>query len=112
MHFINVDLPAPDFPVNPTISPSSISNDTSSSARIFLPPRTCSVNSLCSASTSRIRAMRRLLQERADQQLRVRMLRVLEDLIGQAALDDVAVLQHDGAVGQHPDDAEVVGHHD
>src|SRR5215510_2180816 len=98
MHFISVDLPAPDVPVNPTISPCSIANETPSSARMVFPPCTCSVNSLCSSSTARMSGIERRShgsEKRADEQLGVGVLRVLQNLIGQSALDDVAVLEDD-----------------
>src|SRR5215510_2325862 len=108
MHFIRVDLPAPDRPVRPTISPSSMSNETPSSARTFLPPRTCRVKSLCRSSTSRILGIPSSSEQRTDQQLRVGVLRVLQDLIGQAVFDQVTVLEDKRAVGEHADDAEIV----
>src|SRR5262245_50951755 len=110
MHFMSVDFPAPDLPVRPTISPSSMSNDTLSSARIVLPSRMWRVKSLCRSSTSRMVDISSgsSLQKGTDQQLGVGMLRVLENLIGQAALDDVTVFEDDGAVGEHANHAEIV----
>src|SRR5262249_42413180 len=93
------------------ISPSSIPKETRSRARIVLPSRMCRVNSLWRSSTSRILGIGGAsprLEQRTDQQLRVRMLRVLQNLIGQAAFDDVTVFEHDRPVGQHPDDAQIV----
>ena len=50
----------------------------------------------------------RALEERVDELLGVGVLRILHDLIGEAVLDHLTVEHDDGAVGQKPDDAEVV----
>ena len=112
-----VDLPEPDSPTRPSVSPRPIVNDTPSTAREEL-PRRAARNSLTRSctSTSGVAATGRRRRDhgaetgRARHQLpRVVVLRVVEDLPHRALLDDAAAGHHHdpvGAVGGHP---EVVG---
>src|SRR5215468_2648795 len=68
------------------------------------PSRMCRVKCLASPSTSR-----NTLSDQAGvhEKLGVRLLRILEDLIGEAALHHPAVVHDDGAAGEETDDAQV-----
>ena len=45
-----------------------------------------------------------------NQLLGIRVLRVVQDLVGEPLLDDFAVEHDDGAIRQHTDDRQVVAH--
>src|ERR1700722_6500276 len=113
MHFINVDLPEPDLPVRATISPSSTSKDTCRNASISFSLRIWSSNCFCRFTTSSsfpiyssffvYDRLRRhpphFLEQRTDKKLRISVLWILQDLIGQPLLHNLPVLQHHRAVG-------------
>src|SRR5689334_10933605 len=81
----------------------------------MMPPWLCSVKLLARPMTRSISiliANALSLQDRGDEELGVRVLRIVEHLIGEAALDDLAAAHDDKPLRQQPRHAEIVRHHD
>src|SRR5262249_6732266 len=71
----------------------------------------CMVNVFATSLSSSATAMADLgRQDRRNQQLGVRLAWVVEDLVGQTTLDDLAVLHDHDPVRQQPCDTKIVGH--
>src|SRR5688572_29909534 len=106
----SVLFPEPETPCSTTHSPCWMSRLTLSSTGRTTPPCSCRVNDL-------LRSMTRImentkgsgLQDRGYEKLRVGVLRVVENLIRQTILDDLAPPHDEHTMGQHSGDGQVVG---
>src|SRR5262249_27619965 len=95
----SVLFPEPDAPRSTTHSPAMTSRLILLSTGSTMPPCSWRVKDLLRSRTRIIAMLRRsYLQDRGDEQLRVGVWRVVEDLICQAVLDDLAALHHQEAM--------------
>src|SRR5262249_14389482 len=88
-------LPAPDRPASTAHSPARTANATPLTTGRRTPPCKCMVNvfaTAVSSSTVDMTSSRR--QDRGHQQLRVWLGRIRQHLVGEAGLDDLAILHH------------------
>src|SRR5215470_5547659 len=106
-----VDLPAPDGPASTVHSPACTEKETPVTQGSRTPSCRCMVNVFATSLSSSATAMADLgRQDRRNQQLGVRLAWVVEDLVGQTTLDDLAVLHDHDPVRQQPCDTKIVGH--
>src|SRR5262245_4139349 len=92
-------LPAPDRPASTAHSPARTANATPLTTGRRTPPCKYMVNvfaTAVSSSTVDMTSSRR--QDRGHQQLRVGLVGIVEHLVGEAGLDDLAILHHYDAI--------------
>src|ERR1700728_1907007 len=88
------DFPAPDGPCRTTHSPKRTSKVTPATAGNCAPPCRCMVKVLVTSTRASAALVISNLQHGGDQQLRIGLAGIVENLIGQARLDHLAVSHH------------------
>src|SRR5215471_13033355 len=110
----SVDLPMPEGPWRTRHSPEPTASSMRSKTGRRRPPWLCSVKLLARPRMRSLSSLigRRSLHDRGDEKLRIGMLRVVEHLVGEPRLDDLAVAHHHEAMGEEACDAKIVGDDD
>src|SRR5262245_47399064 len=93
---MGIDLcPVPKRPASTAHSPARTANATRVTTGRRTPPCKCMVNVFATAfSSSTVDMTSSRRQDRGHQQLRVWLMRIVEHLVGEAGLDDLAILHH------------------
>src|ERR1700760_4798184 len=112
------DLPAPDGPDSTTHSPAKTPKFTPRTTGSLTPPCRCMVKVFSASAISIIAGIDWLMAQdswrkyRGDEKLGVRLVRIVEHLVGQAGLDHPTALHHHHPVRQQPRHGKVVRDHD
>src|SRR5271165_6068786 len=105
----------PDGPASATHSPARAENVTPATTGKRRPPCRCMVKDFFTSTRSMTVEMvladisASCGQDGGHEQLRVRLVGIVEHLVGEAGLDHLAVLHHHDAMRQQTRDSEVVG---
>src|SRR3569833_4318222 len=104
------DFPAPDGPDSTTHSPALTWKDTPRTTGSFTPPCRCMVKVFSAFSMSIITVIGALLwgKNRGNQQLGIRLARIVQHLVSQAGLDHAALFHDHAPVGQQPRHGQIV----